>query len=208
MAEATSGASGVRVEGAVAEGILVAFDDGRRACLVRCGGAGRTGPYTIDGRPFFLAPWTPPPSDPAAGPDEPDEPAVDATHPWTGRRLPLGPSVEAPTGTPPKVLVARVGALLLVLGLASGRVLGVDGHAVVEVDASEATLACDGVVLRAARGPRAAPGPLRIVVPEGAGRCRLAVGPEPGTAVDVDLAPGRHLACVPDSVGSLTCSTR
>ena len=208
MAEATPIGGEVRIEGAVADGLLVAFDDGRRACLVRRGGAGRSGPYPIEGRPFFLAPWEPPTPDPSADPDDPDPAAVDATHPWAGRRVALVAPPPTASGPPTKVLVARVGVLLLVLGLASGRLLAAPRHALVEVDAAEATLACDGVVLRAERVLPRGVGPLRFAVPDRAGRCRLAVGRDPGASRDVSTVPGRVLACAADAEGSLTCSTR
>lgn len=208
MVEATPVGAEVRIEGAVADGLLVAFEDGRRARLVRRGGAGRSGPYAIDGRPFFLAPWDPPPPDPTAHPDDPDPAAVDLDHPWTGRRVALVAAPEPDAGPPTKVVVARVGVLLLVLGLASGRLLSGPRVALVEIDAAEATLACEGVSLRAERVPAGVAGPLRFVVPDRAGRCRLAVGRDPGASVDVAPVPGRVLACAADAEGSLLCSTR
>lgn len=108
--------------------------------------------------------------------------------------------VEAPTaGTPDKVVVARISALVLVLGLAAGALLSsqlAGGTVVLTADAPEISLICADQTLTAR--------PARLEVPTRATRCRVRLGGSDGET-DLDMRrPGLYRCVV--SEGGVQCA--
>lgn len=196
-----------RVEGAVAGTAslaVVSERTGERRTLHRTNAPGREGPRWFEGRPWWIGP------PPEAGEDDEGLPVdpIDRSHPLAGTVIDLDPPA-APAA--PRVHVARIGAVMLLLGLASGLALAParSPHAILEVrGARHATLLCGEAKWVA---QHATSDVLTLIHPGGPALCTLdALTTDRQSAlVDVDLRPGGRYRCgVTGPPGSLSCEAR